>query len=300
MSASRSYFSSLLVSLAMLLLAAPANAEETVRLGFLNGARHEMNSTDVRTAFGLWSRELGDEFKVPIQVSYYDDIALMREDFLLGKLNAVSADAMALASHFRLDELSGGYSTAISGDVNLQLLSAKDTPSSNLDDLAGKRIVMIEGDTISEVYLESICLRHYRRDCAHVFSGIQRVPNNNQAVMRLFFGKADLALVNRYGYELATEMNPQLGSKIGHVLAEFPIASLYYAFFSVNVDQALRSHALDAIPRMHLHPRGRQILDIFKIDHLVLADPLELKPLIKLDHDYRELRAKHMSKGGRK
>lgn len=290
----RSYFSRLLVALAMLLFAVPANSEESVRLGFLNAARHEMNSTDVRAAFELWSRELGVDFKVPIQVSYYDDIALMREDFLQGKINAVTADAMTLATHFKLDELTEGYSVAMPGGVNLLLLTGTDAPVNDLAGLAGKRIVMIEGDTISEIYLESICLRHYQRPCSRVFGEIQRVSSSNQAVMRLFFAKADLALVNRYGYELAGELNPQIVRKAGRVLAEFPITSLNYAFFSINVDKAVRSHALYAIPRMHLYPRGRQILDIFKMDHLELADPAELKPFITLDQDYRELREKYM------
>jgi hypothetical protein len=88
--------------------------------------------------------------------------------------------------------------------------------------------------------------------------------------MRVFFGKADLALVHGYGHALAVEMNPQLGHVL-RKLAEYPVRSLFFAFYSIKVDKALRQRTVRVTPTLHTYPRGRQLLDIFKIDHLEIA-----------------------------
>jgi hypothetical protein len=106
--------------------------------------------------------------------------------------------------------------------------------------------------------------------------------------MRVFFGKADAALVHGYGHEVALEMNPQIGRGL-RVLAEYPVHSLYYAFYSPKVDKAARERTLRAMPTLHTYPRGRQLLDIFKIERLERAGPADLRPLFELEREYREL-----------
>ena len=289
-----------LASLIGLLVSAGAWAEDLVSFGFYQAARAEMSRADVRTAFDLWAQELGERFQVRIKVRYFEDPALMHEAFLRDEINGVTADATTLARHFKPDELAEGYSVAMPGGFNLQLLAAKDSAITGIKDLAGKRVTLTEGDGTAEMYLESLCLRQFGRDCRHVFAEVQRVPNNHQAIMRVFFGKADLALSYRYSLELAKEMNPQLDRKVGRVIAEMPISSMYYAFFGAKVDKDFRQRTLRMIPTLHTYPRGRQLLDLFKMDHLELAEPSELKPFIQLEKEVREMKARGNRKEARR
>lgn len=277
-----------LLALALLLAALPTYAEDTVRLGFLQGSRREMSHTDVRAAFDLWAQEMGARFEVPIKVSYYQDINEMRQDFLLGKINGVTADALSLARNFRIDELAEGYSVIMQGSWNLELRTGKQVKDAG--NLLGKRVAMLDNDATAELFLETLCLRDYARPCAQVFAEIQKVATSSQAAMRLFFGKAELAMTPSYGYELAREMNPQLDSKAGQVVRELPLNGMYYAFFNAKVDKEFRRRTLRMIPTMHTYPRGRQLLDLFKMDHLVIADPSELKRFQQMDWEYRELK----------
>ena len=287
-----------LIALSLLLAAVPVWAEDTVRLGFLQGSRREMSRSDVRTVFDLWAQEMGARFQVSIKVTYYEDIQEMRRDFLAGKINGVTADALSLARNFRIDELADGYSVIMQGSWNLELRAGKQLKDAG--HLLGKRVVLLDNDAAAELFLETLCLRDYARPCSQVFAETQKVTTSSLAAMRLFFGKADLALVPRYGYELAREMNPQLDNKAGQVVTELPLVGMYYAFFGASVDKELRRHTLRMIPTMHTYPRGRQLLDMFKMDHLVLADPSELKPFLQLDQEYRELKARVERKAGRK
>lgn len=272
---------------------------ENVRLGFSAVAIRDLTRAEVRSTMDLWAQELGARFQVPVRTNFYEDREQMNNDFRLGKINGVTDEAMFLARNFRLDELAEGYATIQPGGFSLLLLSSKTGSINSLGDLAKKRVALPMGDEAARVYLETICLRQLGRDCVDTFSDIQFVANNNQAIMRLFFGKADLALVNRYGYDLATEMNPQL-AQTTNVIAERYFKSQFFAFYSPKVSKEFRTATLSHIPGIHRYPRGRQLLDMFKIDHLELAEPSDLIPFVELDHEYKMLKARQARAGGKR
>lgn len=266
-------------------------ADETIRMGFYQGARREMSRADLRGAFTLWTQELAVVFKMQIEVTFFEDIGNMRQAFERGEINAVSADAMTLAKNFSIADLAEGYSVAMPTSWNMLMLSGRESGVRTAANLLGKRLAMLEDDLAAATFLETVCLRQYGRECSKVFSDIQRLPNNNQAVMRLFFDKADVALVYRYGYELSREMNPQLEKKAGQEVLEVPFKGMFFSFFSGKVDPVLRARAVKLIPTLHTYPRGRQLLDIFKMDHLEVASPQDLKPFLQLDQEWHDLKA---------
>lgn len=286
----RSSKAALILWLGVLTVNTGVQAEEVVRMGFYQGSRREMSRTDLRNAFTLWSQELAANFKASVSVTFFEDADKMREAFQRGEINAVSADAMTLAKNFNQADLADGYSVAMPGGWHLLLLAGQGSGIQTTGDLAGKRLVMVDDDQTASTYLETVCWRQYGRECSKVFADIQKLPNNNQAVMRLFFGKVDAVLVYRYGYELSREMNPQLNQKMGPVVAEMPFTGAFYAFFGRKVDPAFRERNLKLIPTLHTYPRGRQLLDIFKMDHLEVASPQELQPFLELDQSLNELK----------
>ena len=269
-------------------------------MGYFKEARREIGITDLTQTFDLWAQELSTRLKLPVKILMYDDIGEMRRAFQRREIDGVSTDAMTLMRNFRQDEFGNGYSIDMLGGWNLTLLSAKDASIRGLNDLVGKRIAILEGDQTSVMYLETVCLRHYSRECSKVFADIQHVPSNNLAIMRVFFGKADLALAYRHGYELAKEMNPQLAKKLGGVLGELPLTSLYFAFFNARVDKEFQKRVLSVISTLHTDPRGRQLLDILKMDQMRLAEPVELNPFVQLEKEYLELKSQAERQKGRK
>jgi|GEM_PF-1624250 len=293
---------SLIVTLFLLLPATPASfaspptpatsaaTEESVRLGLYTGARREWSRAEVRGTFDLWGQELANKFKIPVSFFHYDDPVEMRRDFLSGKINGINTDVMTIVRLFKQDELADGYATIMKGGWKLLLFAGKASGVQSLDELTGKRIVLLEEDPVGELYLELLCLRHHQRPCRNVFADMQRVNTSNQALMRVFFGKADLALVFGYGHEVAVEMNPQLARSIVK-LAEYPMYSQYFAFYSPKVDQVLRQRTLRIVPTLHTYARGRQLLDIFKVDQLEIATPALLQPIIDLEREYQHLRS---------
>ncbi len=271
-----------------------AATAEVVRMGLHLTIIRDLNRQDTRAAMEVWTRELTAKFQVPSEVHFYEDMGHLRRDFDAGGINFVLADAMSLVRHFKPGELAEGFTTTLPKDASLLLL-ARHRGATDKPDLAGKRVALVSQDPVSDTYLESLCLRHYQRPCVGVMKEIQTVPNNHQAVTRLFFGQVDLALVNRHGLELAGELNPQL-ARAGEPVARMEFDTQYFGFFKASVRPAFRSRALRIIPGLHREPRGRQLLELFRAERLSLAEPDALRPFYALEHDYRALLAKSQSR----
>jgi ABC-type phosphate/phosphonate transport system substrate-binding protein len=273
-----------------LLLGLPAWAEqEAARIGFNVRIARDLNRGDVQAALSLWGEELSNRFGVPTEILYFDDMASLRRDFDRGRVNFVIAAGMDFARHFRPEELAEGFRGALQTDHTLLLLTRKDSDIADLDALAGKRVALLKDDDLSEVYLETVCLRQYKRPCKQVFAGIEAVANSNQLILRLVFGKADLVVSKRSGFETARELNPQVGRLLLE-LARFPVKSSYYGLYNSKTSPAFRQFSLRRTPDMHKEARGRQVLEIFRIDRLELVGTEELRPFYQLQADYEALR----------
>lgn len=275
-----------------------ARAEETIILGFHAAARREWTRAEVRATFDLFAAELSDKFRIPVKIVHYDDVQDMQRDFDAGRLHGANTDALSFVRHFRIEDLAEGYVTMMKGGWDLLLFAGRESAIRSPADFPGKRMVLLDQDSLGEIWLETLCLRHHGRACAEVFAEMRRVPNSNQALMRLFFAQSDLALVHGYGHDLAVEMNPQLGQGLRKV-AQHHLPSQFFAFYHARVDKDLRQRTLRVIPTLHTYPRGRQLLDIFKIDHLEIATPDSLRPIIELERDHRQLKARGARKAAK-
>jgi hypothetical protein len=264
-----------------------APTAEAARLGMYMKIARDLNRSDVRAALEVWTEELMRKFHVPSEVRFYSDIAVLRHDFDTGEVNLVIADAMTFVRHFKPEELASGFTAKLPSSASLLLLGRPN--GGGLAQLAGKRIARLEDDEVSSTYLETLCLKRIGKVCAEVPVTMVPVPNNHQAVSRLLFNQVDFALVNQHGYETAIELNPQL-RKAGELVEKLSFETQFFGFFNSKVSPEFQRFALRTIDTMHLEPRGRQMLDVFKTDRVTKAEPIVLKPFYQLEREYRELR----------
>ncbi len=281
----RLLLSTLLLS-AALLPAWAAPTAETARLGMYMKIARDLNRSDVRASLEVWNEELVRKFQVPSTVRFYSDVDVLRHDFDTGQINLVIADAMTFVRHFKAEELASGFTAKLPTSASLLLLGR---PGGGISQLAGKTIARLEDDDVSSTYLETLCLQRTGKECAAVPVTFVAVPNNHQAVSRLLFKQVDFALVNQHGYETAIELNPQL-RKAGELVEKMSFENQFFGFFNSKVSPEFQRFALRSIENMHLEPRGRQMLDVFKTERVARAEPIMLKPFYQLEREYRDLR----------
>lgn len=270
-----------------------APTAETARLGMYMKIARDLNRSDVRAAMEVWTEELMRKFQVPSEVRFYSDIDALRHDFDTGQVNLVIADAMTFVRHFKPEELASGFTAKLPTSASLLLLGRPG--GGGVSQLAGKTVARLDDDEVSSTYLDTLCLRRSGKECAALPITFVPVPNNHQAVSRLLFKQVDFALVNQHGYETAIELNPQL-RKAGELVEKLSFETQFFGFFSSKITPEFQRFALRTIDTMHLEPRGRQMLDVFKTDRVTKAEPIVLKPFYQLEREYRELKAESRRK----
>jgi ABC-type phosphate/phosphonate transport system substrate-binding protein len=290
------------VALALGLLASSVTAgppaAETMQVAVHLGALRDSSRADVEVSLKVWAEELTHVLAVPAKVHFYQTLPDIRRDLDNGKVNFVITDGINLLRHFDIDELTDGFGGRAPGEDTLILMVRKGAGIKTGKDLAGKRVVLLSDNEISDLWMETYCLRQFQAICQQAGVIIVKENRSRQQVLNVFFGKADAALVRGYPYELALELNPQIRERTT-VLERIHIYSTALGLFSNRVSPAFREFVISKVPKMLDHPRGRQILEVMQTDKVERYPKSVLEPIRQLMREHETLLRRH-GKGANK
>jgi phosphonate transport system substrate-binding protein len=110
---------------------------------------------------------------------------------------------------------------------------------------------------------------------AESFLGPSNVTNKpTDCILPLFFGRTDACVVDSYNWELAKEMNPQLGKKLKVFAQSAPLVDEVTAIPAIpRMPEVQRQQIVDGLLSMHKYPAGNQILAVFKSGPMILYKP---------------------------
>jgi hypothetical protein len=170
-------------------------------------------------------------------------------------------------SHFRANDLTDGFGGRSPQEGVMLLLVRKGAGiREGRATSSGKRVVLLSDNAISELWLETYCLRHFMKSCKQ--AGHHHRLRNDAAsalILKLFFGQVDAVLVRGYSYELALEMNPQIRER-SEVLEQINIYPVALGLFGRRVSPAFREYVIAKVPQLHDQPRGRQLLEVMQTE----------------------------------
>lgn len=123
------------------------------------------------------------------------------------------------------------------------------------------------------------------------FTEVQETNNVSQAVLPLFFGKAQACIVTKSAYETVVELNPQIGKKLKVLYQSEPYINSILCFRAdykeKEPDLVLREGL-----KLNKKPKGEQLLTLFRVKRLYPFDPAQLDSLKSL-LARREERSQH-------
>jgi len=264
-----------------------------VAIGFYMPVIRDVPRADVEVSLRFWIDELGTSIGLRYKpVRFYDNIADLRRDMKSGEINFMVATSMGIAQNFAADELADGFSGLKELPDHLYLVVRRGAGIGTLPNLTGKRIAILGGDELSEVYLETLLMKAGAKVLQNTLPGVVREKRSVSLVHRLFFNQADAALVYRNAFEAAMTMNPQIGQQLQVLEAySFKGRSPHIGLFSSRVSQQDAQTITKAVMTLDKTPRGRQVLDIYNADQMVMTMVQDLDPFRDLLAQHRVLKA---------
>lgn len=99
------------------------------------------------------------------------------------------------------------------------------------------------------------------------FSEMQEVQKPQPAILRVYFGQADLCLVPRNAFEMACELNPQLGRKLT-VVRESPAVPAGLLVKRADYSSGKDQQIIDTAARLNETVEGRQVLTLLQLQRM--------------------------------
>lgn len=259
-----------------------------IKFGFYLPTIRDVNMADIKVSLQVWADELGKPYGYQVITALYDDMSAMRSAMNRLELHFVNASGMELAETFAPDELQGGYARRIQGvDEGLALVTNSTSGIHAFSDLRGKRLVRLSRDRLSEIFLETQCLKAAGKKCQE-YLVLTEERRDIQSVYSVFFGKADAALVALSTLHTAAELNPQIKQRL-RVISDWRTTAMSFGMMTRHADLASRDIMMGSVKETLKSPRGRQMLELFKADYLEVVDASALKPYWALLQEYRAL-----------
>jgi len=124
------------------------------------------------------------------------------------------------------------------------------------------------------------------------FFASHKLSNNiNQVVLPLFFRKIDAACLARRSWEMAVELNPQLGRDL-RALAVSPRVIPIAFGFRRNTNAEVRHDVIDSIKSVSNFTEGQQIVALYQSRAFVQSPLSAMKPTLDLVREFERISAR--------
>lgn len=250
-----------------------ADSDLVIRSGFISRMFSEVDRGDAKAAIKVWgdiiSKDMGTNYTN--ETTVFDSVSQVVE-FLQNR----RGDMVVLAPRqlFEVEEIVPlePIGVAVMCDKWLipdLLLARADSGINGIADLKGKRLLIDDfgGRGTSRRWLDlelrKAGLPPSQRHCLRV----TELYDPGKVVTPVFFKQADACIVRGTSFSVMTELNPQLARSLKIIGSSAPFISGVVAF-SRSIGSDKRQALLKTIFRLHAHPKGSQILMLFKIDQV--------------------------------
>lgn len=269
-------------------------AERSVRIGFNFQSFSDFDRPDIETALTYLGEEIGNHAGIPTTIRFYGDIADMRNDFELGRINLVATSPWLITQYFKRESLADAVRPSMD-DASLDqllLLTRRDQGITELKDLRNKRLGLVDNYTITKMYLDNLTLKHFSRHYRQVFKNISYYEKSRLLLLGLFFKKVDAIVIFKASYDIAVQMNPQVGEQL-QVLDSMPGFPWGIMYFHKNVDPGFREFMISHFLAMKEDVKGKHFLQMLKSTQLVRSSLADLESIDALNTEYSQLLRKY-------
>ncbi len=172
---------------------------------------------DIKISLDFWAKEIGGKNDFVVKSKFYKNLNKMKRDFREKKIDVLTASGLILATKFNSNEFYEGFQAMTNDFENknrLLLLVHRDKHYQKIADLRNKTIARLRNEDVENLYFNLHLQKQFHRDSNTFFKKTVFTKSYSKAILKLFFKKVDAALVKQEAYDLALELNPQIGTKL--------------------------------------------------------------------------------------
>jgi ABC-type phosphate/phosphonate transport system substrate-binding protein len=256
----------------------------------------DLDEKDAKAALNVWISMISKTGGFPTKVDLlsYKDLALFEKEARENRVDLVflfAPEYLQMKNRIPFEPVA--ISTPLGADYKqFSVFVRKDRGINKVVELANKDAFMEGGENnlLLSLWFETLLMKEGAFGPAGFLSSFKNVKKPSQALLPVFFGKADACVVSRGGFEMMKELNPQVGQELVAIAhsPEYPQgiicmrkgwAEKYWGF-------------LDHMFQLHKQSQGKQILTLMKISKLAPFKPAYLETTEALLQEHEALKLK--------
>lgn len=252
----------------------PQPEQHQLRVGFIQSAFLGVNHRDAEAAFRVFAGALASSYGYEVDVSVKvfnnaDDLAALPNE---ERPDVVIFESWNYLLMENADWLEPLFLSSVEDQIATRylLIGQKDCGLEHLENLKGKTLNIFYATNSEPGYywLQALLREQQLTQPEDFFGRVEYKTEPAAAVLPVFFGKTDTALIAENKLELMIELNPQL-SNLKPVVISKPLVSGVTCLNRFGwTSDSFRKNVILAMEELHLSPTGQQILTLFKMDQL--------------------------------
>lgn len=285
MSAARRFGAICLVAIAVLIMGAaiarPQGVDDGLvpvglQVGFTRSSFLGVNEADARAAFKVFSAKVGERrgYEITPTIRVFNDLTELMKEIELGTQDLLILESWDYLTLSPIGKMPVEFVTVEQGVMmeDYLVLVRADTDYSNLGDLEGRHVIVLDStnSNIGKHWLRTELMALGVLDPRAFFNRFEIREKPSQVVLPVFFGNADACVVDRSGFEIMAELNPQVG-KMLRVMTRSDAYLDTVACVRLNgwEDPKHRTDLIAALQELTQDPAGQQIMSLFRFNELI-------------------------------
>lgn len=265
-----------------------------VNIGFSTKAFVNVPREDIRVAVRILSQKVARNTVGSANSQIYDSLSDIERDLKAKQLDAVALtpeDFLALRPRIPLDPIMV-TATSKGHEVELLLLTRKDSRIRTFRELKNRTIAIpariVQYGNMYFTWVDTLLMREGFPNLETFFSSVNEAQNPSRALMQVFFRQADACVVTDQVFDLATELNPQIGKELTVVTRVDKLAGGIIVFRD-DLQEDRKQKLREALQTLHEGQDGRQLFVLFQLNRLVPYRPEYLRATQLFFEDYHDL-----------
>ncbi len=277
----RRYFRTLLiVMITVFPLYADVTSFEDVKIGFLFDRTEKTLHDDAETAVKLWVHSIAKSHNFTTYPIFFKDFASLLHALKQGDIGCIILSSKIYLDH--ADDIDpyilNGWTSSKTDAKTFRYYIVADDANGYLHE---RNIHISYAD--DELLAKEVARTYLPKVHQHIY---KTTKSSSRALLNLFFGKTDIAIIPDRTWKTSVEMNPQLQKKLHVIYKTDPIFINSIFFYSKHLSPSLRKKFMHATEHLYSTKEGAQLSQLFKIKKIFPLTLNDLKAL-KLFYHHR-------------